>query len=135
MRKYLIILFIGVFCINQSVYGEEADDMTFEMLVEKSQNDAEFQIQSKERIKLLDINSDGIISYNEITNAATSVSEIPENLADDSQKEEMKGHMLDAFEDCDKDLNNELSGAEIEDFADKMRFFLLKQRFDRMVTA
>jgi len=44
----------------------------------------------------------------------------------------MKGYFLDAFEECDKDLNNELTGQEIDEFVEKMRYFFLKQRFESM---
>ena len=133
MRKHLLTVMIGLCCVGQAAYAqEEVRGMTFDNLLEEAKADIIFQKQSKDRIKLLDINSDGIISYNEISNAATGVAEIPESMADDAQKEEMKGYFLDAFEDCDKDLNNELSGAEIDEFVDKMRHFFLKQRFDSM---
>lgn len=133
MRKHLLTVMIGLCCVGQAAYAqEEVRGMTFDNLLDEAKTDIIFQKQSKDRITLLDINSDGIISYNEISNAATGVAEIPESMADDAQKEEMKGYFLDAFEDCDKDLNNELSGAEIDEFVDKMRYFFLKQRFDSM---
>lgn len=128
MKKIIFFLYICLLLSGKVAYSEAEDGINFEDFLKEAENDSSFIEQSTERLKLIDVNNDGKISYNEITNVANASIELNQS---DYAKEltDMNEELIKSFHDSDKNKDKELTADEIESFVPQMRYYLLKKSF------
>lgn len=131
MKKHFIFMMFLLCFLTKTGQSIEIEGMRFEDFIAEMEKDNDFQEQFAERLKLIDINNDGKISNNEITNVADAATDLDKG---DYTKElsDMNEELIKAFHDNDKNNDNELTADEIEGFIPKIRYYLLKKSFSTM---
>lgn len=131
MKRSILYTLTVMHLLAKPCLGQETFSMTFDDFMKEAENDSSFIEQSTERLKLIDVNNDGKISYNEITNVANA--SIALNQSDYTKElADMNEEWIKAFHDSDKNNDKELTADEIESFVPQMRYYLLKKSFSTM---
>ncbi len=130
MKKILSVLVIGLCLTCLQSYAEDSIEMTFDEFSKKFKEREDLSQQTEELVSMLDVNSDKKVSQNEINMITAEINNSPKMLINGLNEKEFSEYILNAFKQCDKDLNNELTGKEIDELAEKLCDYSIKAAFN-----
>ena len=128
MKKILSVLVIGLCLVCLKSY---AFDVTFDEFSKELKELKDISKQAEKLVSMLDVNSDKKVSQNEINMITAEINSLFKMFRLNGLNEkEFSQYILNAFKQCDKDLNNELTGQELNELAERLRDYLIKAAFN-----